>query len=283
MDISLWNKCDNRCLMCTNTVYFSRHPASEYSPASRMKKLGGKTKGGTGYAVINGGEPSLNPRFLDFVSRLRKTLAGKPVTLLSNGRRFRDESFARKFSALARPPFTVAVPVHSSDPALHDRITGAKNSFFDAEKGLDNLFALFRGEIEIRVVLHGLNASSLAGTLSWLRRKFGRYPRWHVTVIHFEIEGKAKKNLKKLSLTLSAAGRLLGKAAGEIKKLKTPRLYHYPLCVLPAKLRKYSVVSLPENMRVYPEKCSLCRSKNDCPGLMKSYYAVYGSRELKPF
>ena len=273
--------------MCTNTASFSGRPSSAYSLKSRVekleKKLSGGKAGGAEYAVINGGEPALHPRFLEFTAWLRKRLKGAPLTLLSNGRRFRDEKFAREFSKIAKRPFSVAVPLHSSDPDLHDGITGIKNSFAETEKGLENLFAFFGGEIEIRIVLHGLNASSLPATLAWLRRRFGRYPRWHVTVIHFEIEGKAKKNLKKLSLTLSAAARLLGKAAGELKKLGKPRLYHYPLCVLPVELRKYSIISLPETMRVYPAKCSGCRMKKNCPGLMKSYYAVYGEKELKPF
>lgn len=290
-DIPVWNKCGNKCVMCANTADFSRNAAGDYSlarQAYRLEKfLGGagayrKNYRTAGAWNLTGGEPTLNPDFLKAIIYFRRRLEGEELTLLSNGRRFSDPAFAAAFAAAARPPFTLAVSLHGPDAAAHDKVTGVKGAFKETVLGLKNLLALQAGPfIELRVILHKMNYGRLGDTLGFIKRLM-KNRRYRVVVMHYEIEGGAARNKKRLEVTLSATARRVNACSRSLGGIPEARLYHFPRCLLSPALRRLARISLPPEDRAYPPACSACGAREICVGLMKPYLRRYGAGELRP-
>lgn len=294
-DIPFWNKCDNRCVMCTNLGDFAAQPAPRYGLKHQIEKLERWLKGlgriylknadKADFVSLTGGEPSLHPDFFKLLSYFRKRLPGTPVTLLSNGRRFADGAFTEKFLKVAKPPFTVAVPLHGSSAAAHDRVAGVKGAFAQTIRGLRNIFAGGRagweGGIEIRLVLHRLNIKDFRRILAFLLENFADAARYRVVVIHYEIEGKALENHRKVALRLTDSARMANWAAKLIKRFPDFRLYHFPLCLMKKELRPLCRITLPPEDRIYTAKCSGCAARRRCVGLMTEYHKMFGDGELK--
>lgn len=290
-DIPVWNKCDNRCVMCTNMRGFPEQDALQYGLEWQVRKMERYLRGmgktylknadNPGFLNLTGGEPTLHPDFIKLITYFRGRLAGVNITLLSNGRRLSDPVFRKRFVAAARPPFTVGIPLHGPTAALHDRIAGVKGAFRQTVAGLKGLLAAENGPaVEFRLVLHRLNIASFSGTLRFIKKNFPGAAR--VVAIHYEIEGSSEENHEQLALKLSDSGRALGAAEDLIKGFPDFRLYHFPLCLVSPGLRSRCWITLPREDRVYPAACRGCALRPGCLGLMKDYRRKFGDSELRP-
>ncbi|MBI4352223.1 MAG: radical SAM protein [Elusimicrobia bacterium] len=293
-DIPFWNKCNNKCVMCTNLPDFARQPGANYGLKGQIGKLERylkglgpvylKNAGRAEFVSLTGGEPTIHPEFFKLLSYFRKRLPGLPITLLSNGRRFAARGFAEKFSSLARPPFSVAIALHGPSARLHDAVAGVKGSFAQTVAGLKNLLSIPGAPgVEVRLVLHGKNAAALDRTLKFLLKTFPDTSAYGVTVIHYELEGMSLANHGGLALRLRASAAKLGSCLPLIRRFAGLRLYHFPLCLVRKELRPLCWVTLPPEDRIYPPgKCGHCALKKNCLGLMLEYYRMFGDSELKP-
>lgn len=73
--------------------------------------------------IFIGGEPTLYHELLTLVARAK--VAGIPeVTVVSNGRRFRDMEFTQLFIDVGLDVFSISI--HSSDPEVHDAVAGVR-------------------------------------------------------------------------------------------------------------------------------------------------------------
>jgi MoaA/NifB/PqqE/SkfB family radical SAM enzyme len=290
-DIAFWNKCDNSCVMCTNPPSFALQDGAQYRLKGQIEKLerylkgGGpvyaKDSGGVPYLSLTGGEPTLHPEFFQLLAYFRRRLPGVPITLLSNGRRFSDLKFAKRFAAAARPPFSVGVALHGPSAKVHDAVAGARGAFAQTVSGLANLLALGGPALEIRIILHKKTVASFPAALRFLLRKFPDAGRYRVTVIHYEIEGMSEANHDAVALRFSGSSAALSAALPLIRRFPELRLYHFPLCQVRAELRPLCRVTLPREERVYPAVCRRCSARKDCVGLMREYRKKFGSSELK--
>ena len=292
-DIPFWNKCNNKCVMCTNLPSFAGQPGAHYGLKGQigkleryLKKLGPvylKNAGRAEFVSLTGGEPTLHPEFFKLLSYFRARLPGVPITLLSNGRRFADAKFAGKFCAMARPPFSVAIALHGPSARVHDAIAGVKGSFAQTVRGLKNLLAAPGApRLEIRLVLHKKSAAALRKTLEFLLENFPETAAYGVTAIHYEIEGMSLANHRRLALKLSESAAGLGDCLPLIRRFADFRLYHFPLCLVRKELRELCWITLPPEDRIYPDKkCGRCVLKKKCLGLMLEYYRMFGDSELK--
>lgn len=289
-DIPVWNKCDNKCLMCANTAVFSQNASGGYGLLRQVYRLEKYLRGAGAYRKnsrtpgawnLTGGEPTLNPDFIKAINYFRRRLEGEELTLLSNGRRFSDPAFAAAFAEAARPPFILAVSLHGPSAAAHDKVAGVKGAFKETLLGIKNLLALPAAPfLELRVILHRLNYKRLAATLAFIKHLMkGRHYR--VVVLHYEIEGSGAGNGKKLEVSLSATVRQVNACSRALAGFVEARLYHFPRCLLKPSLRRLTVISLPPEDRAYPPACAGCRDREVCVGLMKPYLLRYGTGELK--
>jgi hypothetical protein len=278
--------------MCTNEGGFALNNSSHYGLKSQVKKLERyllgagqvylKNSDKPGFVSLTGGEPTIHPDVFRLLAYFRRRLPGTGITLLSNGRRFADAAFTRRFLKIAAPPFSVAIPVHAAAPALHDKIAGVKGAFAQTLAGLKNIFTEGRDiGIEIRLVLHRLSIKGLPRTLAFLLKNFPDTARYRVTAIHYEIEGMSLANHRRLALRFKESAAVLGGALPLIKKFADFRLYHFPRCVVRPELRPLCQVTLPREDRVYTAKCAGCRARRGCLGLMAEYDKAFGDGELR--
>ncbi len=293
-DIAFWNKCNNKCVMCTNTAAFAAQDPSKYGLKRQIEKLERYLKGlgpvylknadKADFVSLTGGEPTLHPDFARLLAYFRKRLPGVSITMLSNGRGFADADFTRRFLKIAKPPFTTAVALHGASARTHDRVAGVKGAFRETMEGLENLYAGLRrrgGALEIRIVLHRLNIGELEKILALLLRRFPETGRYRVVLIHYEIEGMSLENHGRLALKLSGSSRAIDAAGPLLERFSDLRLYHFPLCLVSMELRGRCWITLPPEDRVYPEKCADCGARPGCLGLMAEYYGKFGAGELK--
>lgn len=289
-DIPVWNKCNNKCLMCANTAGFYRNVSGDYALLKQAYRLEKYLRGAGAYRKnsltagawnLTGGEPTLNPDFIKAINYFRRRLEGEELTLLSNGRLFSDPVFAAAFAEAARPPFILAVSLHGPSAAVHDKVAGVKGAFKETLLGIKNLLALPAAPfLELRVILHKRNYRGLAATLAFIKRLM-KDRRYRVVVLHYEIEGSGEENRKKLEIRLSATARQVNACARALAGFGEARLYHFPRCLLKPSLRRLAMVSLPPEDRAYPQACAACRDREVCVGLMKPYLLRYGAGELK--
>ena len=291
-DISFWNKCNNKCIMCTNPREYSlSSPIGNYDLKTQIKKINLYLTGVNDiyysnrdrkdYINITGGEPTTHPNFFPLIKYISDKMKNIPITILTNGRRLSDERFTKKLSSIADERFTIAVSLHSFNKKTFEKITGVRNSYEETLKGIINLSKYFPGSIEIRIVIHNLNIGDLERTILFVKDILITHKNWYIVIIHYEIEGVAEENKEKIKLKLKESAEVLKNIDIDILKSTSTRLYHFPLCVLDQSLRKYAWVTLPKEEVVYTKKCQLCKLQKKCVGLMKRYYELYGDEELK--
>lgn len=292
--ISVWNKCNNKCIMCTNNKEYSCGPSDQYTLKSQIKKMEKYLNGEKNVYVkddddsyvinLTGGEPTIHPDFIKFVSYLRLRCKESVINLLTNGRTFFNEEFLKQFIAAVKSPSGIIIPLHSDNAEEHDFISGAKGSFNQTVKALKNVFKYYpeKNYISIRFIQHGIGKDRLLRTLNFLLKEFPDTARYNVAVIHYEIEGESFTNEEQIHLSLSDSAKQIYAISDTIKKFKSINLYHFPLCVLHKSLRKIAAITLPADERVYPSQtCAQCAVKNKCLGLMIDYYKKFGFSELK--
>ncbi|MFH1723470.1 MAG: radical SAM protein [Elusimicrobiota bacterium] len=296
-DAPFWQKCNSHCVMCTNSDAYINEPDARYGLAKHLRKIAEfKADPGDrnvyyqngehgGYFLFTGGEPTLNPDFLRLLAEYRKSFPGTPITLLTNGRLFCYEDFARETMLAGGNPFEVAVAVHGPDAAAHDAVTRTPGSFAETVEGLGHALK-HRGPgqaVEIRVVLHRRTAGMLERTLRFLLETFPDASGYRLTLVYFEAEGQAAKNFERIRITLTDCAARVAACRGLLGRFRELRLYHFPLCVLPETLWPHAWRSLPRYEIMHVKACGACALNDVCVGPHDWYAERFGVSEFKPF
>lgn len=296
-DAPFWQKCNSHCVMCTNSDAYIDEPDAKYSLEKHREKIaalradpadrGVYYRNGEhgGYFLFTGGEPTLNPRFLALLGEYRAAFPDWPMTLLSNGRTFCDEAFARDTLRVGGRPFAAAIPIHGPDAATHDSVTRDPGSFDETVAGLRHLLR-HRGpgcELEVRIILHKRPAQWLARTLDFLASGFPAPSFDRVTLVYFESEGQAAKNFESIKLSLTECAAAVAACAPGFGRFREVRLYHFPLCVLPPALWPLAWRTLPRYEIRHVDACRRCAVNDLCAGPHDWYAPAYGESEFRPF
>lgn len=258
-------RCDNYCLMCSQPP--RKHDDSWLLEellalipliAPETRELG-----------ITGGEPALlGPGLSRLVERLKTHLPGTAVHMLSNGRRFSEEGFARSLGRLGHPDLMVGIPLYSDLPEEHDHVVQARGAYDETLRGILNLKRA-GVRVELRVVIHALTHERLPELARFIARNLLFVD--HVALMGLELMGFAKTNLPKLWVDpldyqepLRAAVRTLERAG------VSTSLYNHPLCVLPADLHPFARKSISDWKNVYFRECEGCALREACGGFFAS-------------
>ena len=288
MDICVWDKCNNRCKMCSNPDLpwsslkkgsVNQEPYNYDEIISRLedRKRDGKM---TDYILMTGGEPTLHPRFLDILKYLTKNFSKQKVGILSNGRLFSYKSFAREVLKINNLFLGVSVYGHNAE--THDAITQSKGSFVQTISGLKNILA-YRNPghlIEVRTVISGLSYPHLDKMIEFISVEFPSVDRF--VLIFLEFEGQAVKNLKETKVNYAQVVPKLKKALPLFKKFKEIQLYHFPLCAIDSVFWPYIRRALPEYEITFLPVCQKCDYREYCLGIHKGHIKYIGTKEFKP-
>ncbi len=139
VDIKVGYSCNNDCFHCViadkRRELLLKTGSADRSTQEVKEHIDDAAEKGAESIVITGGEATIRRDFFDLVDYALSKV--KFIILQTNGRMFYYEDFARKMASYDRANITIAI--HSSDPKIHDWITGAKGSFMQTTNGIRNL------------------------------------------------------------------------------------------------------------------------------------------------
>jgi len=284
---SIYNKCNNNCVMCTNENEL-RDSSKRFEFPFLLKKIERFYKGNEEFLdnyrdafSITGGEPTLSPYFFTIIKKIIYFFPKAKISCLTNGRMFFYEDYAKEFLDM-EGNFELAISIHGHTAKIHDSITQTKGSFFQTVKGLQNIFRFKKRNhiIEIRIVIHQLNYKNLEKITTFIKNEFPLIDR--LVYLFFEIEGQARKNLERLNLSYTEFIPYINNFYNLIQYFNEVRFYHFPLCVVPRRLFPFIWRSLPTLEISFLKRCKGCNLKKICLGIPKGYLKYMGQYEFKP-
>lgn len=285
MDICLWDKCNNKCVMCTNPVgsWEAWDGSFDYDYASLKKRtLKDRQKFEDDDTIyLTGGEPTIHPDFLRFIDFLSNEFPGKRIVLLTNGRRFCYEKFAKDL--LDRNlNIEIHVSLYGHNESVHEKITQVKGSYDQSIVGIQNLLKHKKPE-QVLAVRHVLSSVSYKYIKNFLELIVDEIPLVDRVILMFwEIEAQAESNFDYLKLKYSDTVDFIKEVSCFLDKINEISLYHFPLCQINESLWPVVWCTWPEHEITWLPVCKQCQVKKYCVGIHKAYLKNIGDKEFKP-
>jgi His-Xaa-Ser system radical SAM maturase HxsC len=258
----LTERCDNYCLMCSQ-------PPKERDDSwlyARARKVISLLPAAARSVSLTGGEPTLNAdALIGLLGHCAATAPHLSVHLLSNGRRFADAGFARRYAAAGLTDIMVGIPVYAPEPGLHDYIVGASGAFEETVHGVLNLATLGQA-VELRVVVQRHTVPVLAGLATFIARNLPFVAQ--VALMGLEMTGLARPNSTEVWIDPADYQPELAEAVLILATAGiATRIYNHQLCVLDRQLWPYAVRSISDWKNDYPEICGSCAVRDTCGGV----------------
>jgi His-Xaa-Ser system radical SAM maturase HxsC len=258
----LTEQCDNYCLMCSQ-------PPKDRDDSwlfDRARKVISLLPAGPRSLSLTGGEPTLHADAL--IGLLNHCATAAPqlsIHLLSNGRRFADPVFARRYAAVGLSDVMVGIPVYAPESGLHDFIVQASGAFAETIHGILNLASLGQA-VEIRVVVQQHTVPVLAGLATFIARNLPFVAQ--VALMGLEMTGLARPNSAQVWADPADYQRELTEAVGILTTADiSTRIYNHQLCVLDRQLWPYAVRSISDWKNDYLDICHSCSVREACGGV----------------
>ncbi len=271
--------------MCTNPEEFQKDDNSPDYTFDRVLERLEKDKDyyeRSGDSItLTGGEPTIHPRFIEIITRIRKDFPNNRMMIASNGRRFCYTPFVDATSRVNSITWEIAI--HGPNSAVHDAVTRVPGSFNQTVDGIINLLNRKNPshEIEIRVIILKQNYKILSEICEFIYEKFPGIDR--VVLIYQEIEGVCEDNIKLVNVTHEEVRKPVEETAekwGEV--FPDFRLYHFPLCTISPRFWKYVWRTLRGEEVFHPLLCDECLYKEYCLGIHHGYHELIGIKEFQP-
>jgi His-Xaa-Ser system radical SAM maturase HxsC len=258
----LTEQCDNYCLMCSQPPK-ERDDSWLFDRAGKVISL---LPADARSVSLTGGEPTLNAdALIGLLAHCRRVAPELPIHLLSNGRRFADPAFARRYASVGLADIMVGIPVYAPEPGLHDFVVQAAGAFDETIHGVLNLASLGQA-VELRVVIQRHTVPVLVGLATYIARNLPFVAQ--VALMGLEMTGLARPNsalvwadpadyqseLVEAVDILSAAGIATG-------------IYNHQLCVLDRRLWPYAIRSISDWKNDYLDICRSCSVRDACGGI----------------
>lgn len=265
----LTEQCDNYCLMCSQPPK-DRDDSWLFDRAGKVISLLPKDARALS---LTGGEPTLHAdALIDLLEHCERVAPRLSVHLLSNGRRFADPAFARRYAAVGLADIMVGIPVYAPESGLHDFIVQAVGAFGETIHGILNLATLGQA-VEIRVVIQRHIIPVLAGLATFIARNLPFVAQ--VALMGLEMTGLARPNSPLVWADPADYQRELAEAVGILATAGiATRIYNHQLCVLDRHLWPYAVRSISDWKNDYLDICRSCSVRDACGGV----FTTSGSR-----
>lgn len=284
-DTCVWNKCNNKCIMCTNSESFQKDENSEDYTFDRVIERVERDREyyeRSGDSVtLTGGEPTIHPRFIDIINQIRANLPINRIMIASNGRRFCYPSFVDEVSKVGHITWEIAV--HGWNAEIHDAVTRVPGSFDQTTTGIENLIQRKNPthEVEVRIIVLKQNYKHLSKICEFINRRFPSVNR--VVVIYQEIEGVCEDNLKLVNVRHGEVKEPVEETAERWGPIFSDfRLYHFPLCTVSPRFWKYVWRTLRAEEVFHPSLCDDCLYKKHCLGIHYGYRELIGEEDFTP-
>ena len=263
-------RCNHRCIMCPQPPI-----AQEEDKTPFNLKLISLIDKNTQEIGITGGEPTLiGDKLFDLIRQIQKYQPKAGISLLTNGVKFADKTYAKKLALCNHHDLQIDVPIFSDIAEEHNRIVGAK-TFYKTVQGLYNL-ALFHMRIGLRIVVHKQTYKRLPKLADYIYHNFPFVSQ--VAFLQMETTGLASKNINELWIDPYDYNEELKQAVLLLSDRNIcTRIYNAQLCVLPPEIREFAVNSISEWKDTYLQECECCTLRQECGGLFVSNQQYHSS------
>lgn len=147
--------CNDHCVFCLDAHTHNGQMRDRDEVKAQI--LDGRRKGAT-RLILSGGEPTIHPRFVDFV-RLGRLAGYSKIQTVTNGRRFAYREFITR--ALDEGLSEITFSIHGPNAKVHDALVGTKGAWEEEMTGLRNALADGRPIVNIDVVINRANVKHL--------------------------------------------------------------------------------------------------------------------------
>jgi His-Xaa-Ser system radical SAM maturase HxsC len=218
---------------------------------------------------LTGGEPTLlGARFVELLRTFRNYLPRTSVHVLSNGRRFVDQTFVADVASVRNADLMFGIPIYADVSDIHDFVVQSRGAFDETIRGILNLKRA-GVQVEIRFVIHRENYARLPHFAAFIARNLVLVD--HVALMGLEPIGFAKANAAQLWIDpveyqseLADAVQTLARARMRVS------VYNHQLCVLSRSLWPFARKSISDWKNEYLPACDGCSSRHECGGFFSS-------------
>ena len=258
----LTEQCDNYCLMCSQPPK-TRDDTWLFGRAKRIVSLLPPTAQSLG---LTGGEPTLHAdALIDLLEHCTTTAPWVQLHLLSNGRRFADLGFTRRYAQISHADIMVGIPLYAPEPGLHDFIVQAHGAFNETMHGILNLAALGQ-RTEIRIVVQRHTVPILHDLAVFITRNLPFVEQ--VALMGLEMTGPARPNSTEVWIDPADYQQQLAQATHTLASAHiTTKIYNHQLCVLDEQLWPFAVRSISDWKNDYLDLCHNCSARTACGGV----------------
>jgi len=151
--------CNNHCVFCLDTL---SHDGQMRDPEDVKRQILDGARKGAQRLILSGGEPTMHPRYVDFI-RLGKLARYRKIQTVTNGRMFGYRDFLLKCLDAGLDEITFSV--HGPNARIHDALVGVKGAFDQEVQGIQNALEDGRPIVNIDVVINRGNVKHLRETL----------------------------------------------------------------------------------------------------------------------
>lgn len=264
-------KCNSNCIMCPSADY-SRKNASEANINSLIE-IAKHIPTYTNHLTITGGEPFMaGKEIFEFFSFLRDKFETTEFLILTNGRIFAVEEYARLLWESIPQKCIVAIPIHGSCEYIHDAITRTEGSFKQTIVGIKRLLAL-KIRVELRLVVNNLNIDDFSTLAELIIKELPTVQ--YISIMAMEMTGNAFLNREQVWIPYRKAFLAIEEA---IKKLIENeidvKLYNFPLCTVKKEYWTLCEKSISPDKVRYSEVCDNCLYKKACGGVFAGTFLL---------
>ena len=153
--VRLTYDCNDRCIFCLDS---DTHDGEIRSPDEIKEQiLDGRRKGAT-RLILSGGEPTIHPRYVDFV-KLGRLAGYSKIQTVTNGRMFSYREFLTR--CLDEGLSEITFSIHGPNARIHDALVGVRGAFDEEIRGLSNALEDGRPIVNIDVCVNRGNVKVL--------------------------------------------------------------------------------------------------------------------------
>jgi His-Xaa-Ser system radical SAM maturase HxsC len=263
--ILLTESCNCNCIMCPQPP--KRHNPELYKISKRLVEIIEPKHDQT--ICLTGGEPTLlGTDFLTLLDIIKNRHPNTHALLLTNGKNFADENFAKLYASNKPPLLTTCISLHADTEDIHDMIVQSQGSFYKTLKGLYNL-GKFNDRIELRVVINKQNYKRIKPISEFIYKNLPFV--YHCAFMGQEITGLALQNRDLIWIDpyhfrnqLSDAINILSRSDMNVS------IYNIPFCLLNSDTWFFARQSISGWKNTYIDICSECKLKKFCTGLFST-------------
>ncbi|HEY3820521.1 MAG TPA: radical SAM protein [Polyangiaceae bacterium] len=269
-------RCNQACTFCFVSTHLPAPPPDLVEAAIR-------TAGARSQRIaLSGGEPTLDPRLVDWV-RLARSVSSGEIVLQTNALRLDDALLVSRLEEAGLDEAFVSL--HGATAAVSDAVTEAPGTFSRTLAGIDNLHAS-----KVRVMLNFVVCEKNRHELvDMVRLMASRWPRATLNISFVGPSTDLVPRDRDLIPRYTDALPAIAEAMALARRLGVgvfglESMCGLPLCLVPGDLRDCALVELPSDLDagefLKTEECSRCAEQNKCWGLRRGYADIHGTSEL---